>query len=40
MDPKELHNQRDGVQLVDVREPEEWSAGRIPGARWIRIWTS
>lgn len=37
MDPKELQAQQDRVQLVDVREPEEWQAGRIPGARWIRM---
>lgn len=37
MDPEELRNQQDRVQLVDVREPEEWQAGRIPGARWIRM---
>lgn len=37
MDPKDLHNRQDQVQLVDVREPEEWQAGRIPGALWIRM---
>jgi rhodanese-related sulfurtransferase len=37
MDPKQLHNHRDRMQLVDVREPEEWQAGRIPGARWIPL---
>ncbi len=26
-----------GVQLVDVREPHEWEAGRIAGARHIEI---
>jgi len=25
------------VELVDVREPYEWEAGRIPGARHIEI---
>ncbi|WP_406692761.1 rhodanese-like domain-containing protein [Saccharopolyspora sp. ID03-671] len=36
MDPKELHEQQQSkVQLVDVREPQEWQAGRIPGSRWI-----
>src|SRR3954453_22457796 len=25
------------VQLVDVREPYEWDAGRIPGARHIEL---
>lgn len=37
MKPADLHGQLDGVQLVDVREPDEWQAGRIPGARWIRL---
>jgi rhodanese-related sulfurtransferase len=27
----------DEVQLVDVREPHEWDAGRIAGARHIEI---
>ncbi|MPZ66743.1 MAG: rhodanese-like domain-containing protein [Pseudonocardiaceae bacterium] len=35
MDPKDLHARQDRVQLVDVREAEEWHAGRIPGSRWI-----
>ncbi|MDQ3987741.1 MAG: rhodanese-like domain-containing protein [Actinomycetota bacterium] len=35
MDPNEVHARLDQVQLVDVREPDEWHAGRIPGARWI-----
>lgn len=35
MQAGELDQQRDRVQLVDVRESEEWQAGRIPGARWI-----
>ena len=35
MDPQDVHAQLSQVQLVDVREPEEWQAGRIPGARWI-----
>jgi len=26
---------RDGAQLIDVREDEEWEAGRIDGARHI-----
>jgi rhodanese-related sulfurtransferase len=26
-----------GVQLVDVREPHEWDAGRIAGARHIEL---
>jgi rhodanese-related sulfurtransferase len=28
--------QREGsIQLVDIREPYEWEAGRIPGARFL-----
>lgn len=26
-----------GIQLVDVREPEEWDAGRIAGARHVPV---
>jgi rhodanese-related sulfurtransferase len=29
--------QRDGVLIVDVREDQEWDAGRIPGARHIPL---
>ncbi len=25
------------VALLDVREPEEWDAGHIPGAHWIPL---
>lgn len=35
MDPQQVHQQQQQVQLVDVREPQEWHAGRIPGADWI-----
>ena len=28
---------RDGAQLIDVREDEEWDAGRIGGARHIGL---
>ncbi|MHA6803623.1 rhodanese-like domain-containing protein [Salinifilum ghardaiensis] len=35
MDPTEVSGQRERLQLVDVREPQEWQAGRIPGSRWI-----
>jgi rhodanese-related sulfurtransferase len=37
--PQELAElQREGrVQLIDVREPYEWQAGRIPGARHIAL---
>ena len=28
--------QREGsIQLIDIREPYEWEAGRIPGARFL-----
>lgn len=37
MDPNEAYAQPDRVQLVDVRDPAEWQAGRIPGAQWIRM---
>ncbi|HEY8585077.1 MAG TPA: rhodanese-like domain-containing protein [Capillimicrobium sp.] len=29
--------QREGAQIIDVREPYEWEAGRIPGARHIEL---
>lgn len=29
----ELKNQRDEVQILDVRSPDEWEGGHIPGAR-------
>jgi rhodanese-related sulfurtransferase len=32
----ELH-QRGAIQLVDVREPDEWRAERIPGARHVEL---
>lgn len=25
------------IQLIDVREPHEWEAGRIEGARWLPV---
>ncbi len=27
----------DEVELIDVRRPHEWEAGRIPGARWVEV---
>jgi rhodanese-related sulfurtransferase len=27
----------DGVDLIDVRRPHEWEAGRIPGARRVEV---
>lgn len=35
MGPEEAHEVRDEVQLVDVREPYEWTAGHIEGALHI-----
>jgi rhodanese-related sulfurtransferase len=32
----ELHERR-AIQLVDVREPDEWGEGRIPGARHVEL---
>jgi rhodanese-related sulfurtransferase len=32
MDPKTLAERRDDGQVVDVRQPDEWQAGRIDGA--------
>ena len=32
MDPVTAHEERDGVQFLDVREPYEWDAGHIEGA--------
>jgi rhodanese-related sulfurtransferase len=32
----ELH-ERGAIQLVDVREPHEWRAERIPGARHVEL---
>jgi len=32
----ELHA-RGAIQLVDVREPDEWSESRIPGARHVEL---
>jgi rhodanese-related sulfurtransferase len=29
---REVFEQRDAVQILDVREPSEWEAGRIEGA--------
>jgi rhodanese-related sulfurtransferase len=37
VEPQDVNAQLDRVQLVDVRDPAEWQAGRIPGARWIRM---
>ena len=36
-DPRELHEKRDEVQILDVREPYEWEAGHIDGAVHIPL---
>ena len=35
MNPRQVLDQKDRVQIVDVREPDEWAAGHIEGARHI-----
>ena len=37
--PEEVKKRLDAgeIQLVDVREPDEWDAGHIPGARHIEL---
>ena len=37
MDPKTVNSRRDQVQLLDVREDDEWSAGCIDGAKHIPL---
>jgi rhodanese-related sulfurtransferase/uncharacterized protein YdcH (DUF465 family) len=32
MDAHELHRRRDDLQVVDVREADEWAAGHLPGS--------
>ena len=37
-DPQSLHKRsRDGVQVIDVRSPEEWRRGHLPGAIHIPL---
>jgi rhodanese-related sulfurtransferase len=36
-DPRTVDEHRDEVQLLDVREPFEWQAGRIEGAVHIPL---
>ncbi|MEZ6113806.1 MAG: rhodanese-like domain-containing protein [Pirellulaceae bacterium] len=33
----ELNDQIDNVQLLDVRAPDEWEQGRIPGATHLYV---
>jgi rhodanese-related sulfurtransferase len=37
MDPKSVYERRQDVQLLDVRDDDEWSAGRIDGARHVPL---
>jgi rhodanese-related sulfurtransferase len=37
MDPKNVYERRQDVQLLDVREDGEWKAGRIEGAMHIPL---
>lgn len=36
-DPRRVYEHRDALQLLDVREPSEWSEGRIEGAVHIPL---
>jgi rhodanese-related sulfurtransferase len=36
-DLRQIHEHRDDYQIVDVREPYEWEAGRIEGAVHIPL---
>ena len=35
MDPVTAYEERDDVQLLDVREQSEWDAGHIPGSVFV-----
>lgn len=37
MKPTDVHEQRDRLQLLDVREHDEWTAGHIDGAVHIPL---
>ena len=37
MDPHNLHGDRQDVQVLDVREDDEWAAGHIDGAVHIPL---
>lgn len=37
MDPKTVHERRRQIQILDVREDDEWAAGRIEGASHIPL---
>lgn len=35
MQPAEVNERRGEIEILDVREPQEWEAGRIEGARHL-----
>lgn len=35
MKPRQVHEARDDIQILDVRKPYEWHAGHIEGSRHI-----
>lgn len=37
MDPRTVNDHRDELQILDVREPQEWAAVRIDGAVHIPL---
>lgn len=37
MEPQSVHERRRELQILDVREDDEWSAGHIDGARHIAL---
>lgn len=37
MEPRSVYEEVPNLQLIDVREPDEWEAGRIEAARHIRL---
>lgn len=37
MDPHTVNERREQLQIIDVREDEEWAAGRMDGARHIPL---
>jgi rhodanese-related sulfurtransferase len=37
MDPRSAFARTDELNIIDVREPFEWQAGRIEGARYISM---
>jgi rhodanese-related sulfurtransferase len=37
MDPRTVHDRRGELQILDVREDEEWAAGHIDGAVHIPL---